>query len=359
MANRVKVEIKETVDELKELIEQAADIRVKERLQVLYLLKSGQVRTLKAASQILIKDTATLYRWLRQYKTGGLAQMLDLYEARGKPASIPAEIVEKLKERLRDPLGFNSYKEIQEWLKSEQQLEVGYFVVYRLVRQVLKAKLKVPRPTSAKENEAAAQQFKRDLAHKINLAKTLWSWKSGEFKPPRKVRFWCEDEARVGLKTVVGRVITLKGVKPIGRVKWVRQAFYLYGLFEPDTGENFYYEFSHVATDCFQVFLDGFSQTYPEDLHVIQLDRGSFHSGQDLIIPDNVVLLFQPAHSPELNPAERVWEYIKSQLCWFQADTLDELRKKLDEIYAKLTNEVIASLTGWCRILNALNLARS
>ena len=189
MANTVKVEIKETVGELKELIEQAADIRVKERLQVLYLLKSGQVRTLKSLSQILIKDTSTLYRWLRQYKAGGLAQMIELYEASGKPASIPADIVEKLKVRLRDPLGFNSYKEIQEWLKSEHQLEVGYFVVYRLVRQVLQAKLKVPRPTSAKKNEAASEQFKQDLANKINLAKTLWSWKTGEFKPPRKVRF--------------------------------------------------------------------------------------------------------------------------------------------------------------------------
>lgn len=157
----------------------------------------------------------------------------------------------------------------------------------------------------------------------------------------------------------MGRVITLKGVKPIGKVKWVRQAFYIYGLFESETGESFYYEFSHVATDCFQVFLDGFAQAYPEDLHVIQLDQGSFHSGQDLIIPANVILLFQPAHSPELNPAERVWEYIRSQLRWFQADTLAELRKKLDEIYAKLTNELIASLTGWRRILNALNLARS
>lgn len=190
MANTVKVEIKETVDELKKLIEQADDIKVKERLQVLYLLKTGQVRTLKALSQLLIKDTSTLYRWLRQYKAGGLAQLLEIYEASGKPASIPADIVEKLKLRLKDPSGFNSYKEIQEWLKSEHQLEVGYFVVYRLVRQVLKAKLKVPRPTSAKKNEAAAQQFKRELANKINLAKTLWSWKSGEFKPPRKVRFW-------------------------------------------------------------------------------------------------------------------------------------------------------------------------
>ncbi len=78
-----------------------------------------------------------------------------------------------------------------------------------------------------------------------------------------------------------------------------------------------------------------------------------------MIVPKNIVLLFQPAHSPELNPAERVWEYIKSRLRWFNAASLDELRKKLDEIYASLTNEVIASLTGWRRILDSLNLARS
>lgn len=171
-------------------------------------------------------------------------------------------------------------------------------------------------------------------------------------------------------------MITLRGVKPIKKVQWPRQAFYIYGLFEPETGDSFYYEFPVLNSDCFQIFLDGFSQTYPEDLHVIQLDpptpaavpqqpergglrQGRFHSGQDLIIPENVVLLFQPAHSPELNPAERVWEYIKSQLRWFNAVSLDELREKLDEIYAKLTNELIASLTGWRRILNSLNLARS
>ena len=43
----------------------------------------------------------------------------------------------------------------------------------------------------------------------------------------------------------------------------------------------------------------------------IAIDQGSFHAGQDLTIPKNVVLLFQPAHSP----AKRVWQYIKCQLC--------------------------------------------
>ena len=359
MANTVKIEIKETIDELKKLIKQSDDIKVKERLQVLYLLKSGQVTTLKALSQFLVKDTSTLFRWLKQYKKGGLAKLLTIYKPSGKPSSIPANIIENLQQKLQEPTGFNSYQKIQEWLKNEHQLDVGYFVVYRVVRRLLKAKPKVPRPTSSKQDKAAVQRFKQDLANKINLAATLWSWRTGEFKPPKSIRFWCQDEARVGLKTVVGRVITLRGVKPIRKVQWPRQAFYIYGMFEPETGESFYYEFSALNSDGFQFFLDEFSQAYPLDLHVIQLDQGRFHSGQDLIIPKNIVLLFQPAHSPELNPAERVWEYIKSQLRWFNAASLDELREKLDEIYALLTNEVIASLTGWRRILDSLNLARS
>ncbi len=359
MANTVKVEIKETVDELEELIKQTYDIKIKERLQALYFLKSGQITTLKALAKILLKDTSTLYRWLKQYKDGGLPKFLDIYEPKGKSSSIPADVIEKLRERLKDPLGFNSYQEIQDWLKNEHQIEVGYFVVYRVARRLLQAKPKVPRPRSSKQDEVAVKRFKRDLANKINLAATLWSWKSGEFKPPRTIRFWCQDEARVGLKTGAGRVITLRGVKPIKEVQWPRQSFYIYGLFEPETGESFYYEFSHVNTDCFQIFLLNFSQAYPKDLHVIQLDQGSFHSGEDLLGPENVVLLFQPAHSPELNPAERVWEYIRSQLRWFNAKTLEELRKKLDEIYAKLTDKLIASLTGWRRILDSLNLARS
>jgi transposase len=239
MANTVKIEIKETVDELKELIKQSDNTKVKERLQVLYLLKSGQVTTLKTLSQLLLLDTSTLYRWLKQYREGGISKLLDIYEPPGKSSTIPANIIEKLKEKLTDPLGFNSYKEIQDWLKSEHNVSVGYFVVYRVVRRLLKAKPKVPRPSSSKQDKAAVQRFKQDLAKKINLAATLWSWRTGEYKPPRTIRFWCQDEARVGLKTVVGRVITLRGVKPIRKVQWPRQAFYIYGLFEPETGESF------------------------------------------------------------------------------------------------------------------------
>jgi len=142
----------------------------------------------------------------------------------------------------------------------------------------------------------------------------------------RQVRYWCQDETRVGLKTISSRRLTLFGVKPIGKVQWERKNFYLYGIVEPKTGESFFFEFSRLDLICFEKFLELFSQSYPEDLHMIQLDNGCFHSSLELQIPDNIILLFQPAHSPQVNPIERLWEEMKKELSWKLFDSLDELR---------------------------------
>ena len=56
----------------------------------------------------------------------------------------------------------------------------------------------------------------------------------------QQVRYWCEGESRLGLKTLTGRTITLKGVKPEGIVGWQRKSFYLYGVIAPATGDNFF-----------------------------------------------------------------------------------------------------------------------
>lgn len=46
---------------------------------------------------------------------------------------------------------------------------------------------------------------------------------------------------------------------------------------------------------------------------LIQMDRASAHQALALIWPDNLILIFQPAHSPQLNPIERLWQHIKRQ----------------------------------------------
>jgi len=150
-------------------------------------------------------------------------------------------------------------------------------------------------------------------------------------------------------------LITACGVKPTGAWQWLFKAFWLYGAVEPATGESFFLQFSHVDTECYQRFLDEFSKTYADSLNVLQVDNGRFHTSKGLVVPENVILLFQPPYTPELNPIERLWEYLKAELKWASFKTLDQLQTKIDQLLADLTPAIIASITGYSFILDALS----
>jgi transposase len=159
------------------------------------------------------------------------------------------------------------------------------------------------------------------------------------------------------LHTIQRRKLTGRGIKPQGKVQWDFTYMWLYGAVEPLTGSSFFYEFTHLDTVCFEKFLELFASKYPADLHIIQVDNGGFHSSLNLSIPENVVLLFQPAYSPEVNPIERLWGYLKEQLKWLRFEQIEELRESVRKELKKLTKEIIASLTGWEFILDALSVA--
>ena len=171
----------------------------------------------------------------------------------------------------------------------------------------------------------------------------------------RPIRYFAQDESRFGLHTLIGRLIAAYGVKPIGQWQWLFKAFWLYGAVEPATGESYFLQFSHVDTQCYQRFLDEFSKAYPDSLNILQVDNGRFHKGKNLIVPENIILLFQPPYCPELNPIERLWEHLKADLKWVSFKTLTQLQSKVDQLLAKLTPKLIASITGYSFILNALS----
>jgi transposase len=132
----------------------------------------------------------------------------------------------------------------------------------------------------------------------------------------------------------------------------------LYGAAEPLTGASFFYEFTHLDTVCFENFLELFASEYPEDLHLIQVDKVWFHNSLNLSLPENVILLFQPAYSPEVNPIQRLWGYVKEELKWLRFERIEELRAAVQKELKFLTTEVIASLTRWEFILAAIFVAK-
>lgn len=107
-----------------------------------------------------------------------------------------------------------------------------------------------------------------------------------------------------------------------------------------------------------------FQQENQEKIHIIQLDNApihicvavSFRTAKKLNLPDNVILLFQPPYSPEVNPIERVWQYIKYRLrsLWFI--NLDDVKEKVANILKSLDPEVVISLANSKFFTNALSL---
>jgi len=85
------------------------------------------------------------------------------------------------------------------------------------------------------------------------------------------------------------------------------------------------------------------------------MDNASFHHAKMLEMPDNIIPLFIPPYSPELNPAERVWLYLKNQVTHRIYDDLEKLQEKMHQTIRKLlTVERVKSLTGNSLYIDAL-----
>ena len=138
-----------------------------------------------------------------------------------------------------------------------------------------------------------------------------------------------------------GKGLTAKGVKPVCLFQQVFKSTYLFGAFSPITGNHFELELPHCNTDTFQVYLNEFSKQSIDEFKIIVLDNGSFHKGQNLIIPENIALLFIPAYSPELNPAEKIWWKMKRAFSGKLHKTLDNVSTFIKNQITTLTNNKV------------------
>ncbi len=92
---------------------------------------------------------------------------------------------------------------------------------------------------------------------------------------------------------------------------------------------------------------------------LIQLDQAKAHQALSLRWSENLIPIFQPAHSPELNPIERLWQWVKQQLRGENFENLDHLRLRLKQVFQQFSVEQVASLTSYDFILEALFYAAS
>ena len=214
-------EIRESVSELRQLLRTEKKARKKERLQMLYLFRTGQAKTRISAAEILSVHRTTISSWLDAYERGGLGGLLHINTKPNHKLSLPMHVLHTLKRKLRRRRGSNSYKSIQRWLEKRYSLSVPYSTVHGIVRYGLKAKLKVGRKSHVKKNQKEGVAFRENIPAILSCLKPLFG--------ADNMRLFSQDESRFGLLPIPRRRITLPGIKPISPVQFQFESYYLYG----------------------------------------------------------------------------------------------------------------------------------
>jgi DDE superfamily endonuclease len=164
------------------------------------------------------------------------------------------------------------------------------------------------------------------------------------------VEVWFTDEARVGQQGTITRVWAKRGSRPRAlrdrRYEWA----YLFGAICPARSTGAAIIMPEVNVEAMNEHLAEISRHVAVGaIAVLVLDGAGWHTSPRLKLPDNIVLLPLPAYSPELNPVENIWEFLRANFLSHRVwDTYEAILDACQSAWNKLMQmpERIASITS-------------
>ena len=96
MSGVTKIEIAESVEELKLLMKQQKTALGFAKIQTLYLLKIKAIKNINHLAIIIRRGESTIHRWLQLYRQGGLELLLEVPPKTGRPKKLDVETVAQI-----------------------------------------------------------------------------------------------------------------------------------------------------------------------------------------------------------------------------------------------------------------------
>ena len=102
-----------------------------------------------------------------------------------------------------------------------------------------------------------------------------------------------------------------------------------------------------VSKNAFIAYLRDLSLYKPKEVKLLIIDNAAFHSTKDVILPENIILIPIPPYSPELNPAEKMWQFFKEKIAMKIYDNLNQLEDKITHLIKNTDKQNIISMTSF------------
>lgn len=332
-----------SIGSLRQLLSHKAYKGIADRIEAVILRKSRH--SYSEIGHSLGRSKKWALKWCHRYKELGIDGLFDTPRA-GRPTHLVKEKEASFIKRIqggpqeKDGISVFTAGSINDILKNEYQATYSQKSVYSILHRLDFSRIR-PRPQHEKYDHAKVMHWKTntlldfyEMVAKKNLNK--------------EIEFWFQDETRFGNKTPISSIWAEKGSAPRIKKQNGYKNAYIFGAVNPMSGNSSGLVFSNIDSDIMNVHLFHIGQVVPSNSHAILiLDQAGFHSkSSSLRPPENISLLDLPPYSPELNPMETVWLWIKSRYLKNRIIKTDEDLIRLGcDLWNKLTPEVIQSLT--------------
>ena len=150
---------------------------------------------------------------------------------------------------------------------------------------------------------------RRPPLKKLRRAVRQEVWRQAE--QGRRVRLMFQDEGRFGLLGTPRRCWAPRGMRPVVGARLERKYLYAFSAVSPHDGVLDSLVLPWVNAQTMSLFLAEVAQRHANEFVFMVMDQAGWHIAGELAVPPNMRLMFLPPYSPELNPAEHLWEAIR------------------------------------------------
>ena len=294
-------------EQLQVLADAIAQKRTWKRFQAVLLAKQGWTAPLIAQS--LGSSLRAVKNWVAQYNRGGVEALHDSPRT-GRPRRLAPEHYPRLRQRLDAPPrpedGVCTLRglDVRRLLEQEFGVLMSLQAVYDLLHRLGYSSL-MPRPQHEDSNPEVQAFFKEIVGEQIDAI--------AEAHPEEEVRVYFEDEARFGTQGTITRVWAPKGSRPRAVRQNGREWLYVLMAVCASTGAASALIMPELNAGVLNLFLEQFSRELPAGVHAVLIwDGAGYHTSGELVVPANVSLIQLPPYSPELNPVENLWHYLRA-----------------------------------------------
>ncbi len=144
--------------------------------------------------------------------------------------------------------------------------------------------------------------------------------------PGKPIEIWFQDEARIGQKNKVTRRWAKRGTRPSAPHDQRTSSAYIFGAICPAEGKGAGLVLPSCNSEAMALHLEEISLAVAPSAHaLVLLDQAGWHVSAKLPVPDNITLLPLPPKSPELNPVENIWQFMRDN--WLSNRVFEILRR--------------------------------